>query len=148
MLDASSGGNLHLVDYADDSWWGDDSWGSDWSWYDANVAWPNSDQYEPPSEPSPPAESMGELQPAELEDENVREALQSEKVAEALAAEARETTAALRRDRGFGQAKGQGKSSGGAKGSGCWICGSNSHFAANCPDKLQIAIEVRRVVGE
>ena len=49
---------------------------------------------------------------------------------------AQETTAALRRDRGFGQAKGQGKSSGGAKGSGCWICDSNSHFAANCPDKL------------
>ena len=86
-------------------------------------------------------EISNELTPAELEDPQLREAMQSQKVAESLAAEAKltwqkaqEATAALRKDRGFGAVTG-GKSNGKTSTSGCFICGHPSHLARDCPDK-------------
>ena len=110
-------------------------------WYDD---WSGPSFHSEPSSTPADDPDVGELQPAELEDEQIREAVQSEKMAEALAAEAKLTwqkaqraTAAARRDRGFGNVLGKGASSTGSKGKagGCFICGSPQHFSRDCPDK-------------
>ena len=72
------------------------------------------------------------------DDPAVLEAVEAERAAEALALEAKRTwsqaqqaTAALRRDRGFGQHVG---SSGKGSGTRCFLCSGN-HLARDCPDR-------------
>eukprot|EP00438_Fugacium_kawagutii_P003117 Skav222832 [mRNA] locus=scaffold1338:43482:51341:- [translate_table: standard] len=144
-------GNLHWLegDYdafaagSGDDWW-TDGWEDDGAWwYEQQALWSPSGAASSPGG-SDEAADLGDLQPAELDDEGIREAIQSEKMAESLAAEAKLTwrkaqqaTAAARRDRGFGSVLGGGKSST-SKGrdDGCYICGSYQHYAKDCPDKL------------
>ena len=58
---------------SDSGWWYDDWSGP--SWFDQQAAWTNF--AEPSSTPADDPD-VGELQPAELEDEQIREAVQSE----------------------------------------------------------------------
>ncbi|CAE7930388.1 unnamed protein product, partial [Symbiodinium necroappetens] len=115
----------------DESEWYDDG-DEQWQLYgEAEEPW--QDEWTAgPSEPDPNAYTA-----AELDDNQVREALQAERAAEAMAAEAamtwkraQQATAAVRKDRGFG-----------AKGSAfraamssdqCHKCGSYGHFARDC----------------
>ena len=85
-----------------DSWqWEDAQYAEDWSsWHDPYWDWSESYVAEQPEEPSS----------ADAEDPAIKEAQQAERVAESLALEAQRTwseaqraTAALRKDRGFGQ---------------------------------------------
>ena len=157
MLQPRSGssfatGSLHMADHAADAFtsqydewssWDDGWWHDDGSWHDTQAAlWSGQEWPDASADAGAFAAESTEPQPAELEDEAVRETLQSERVAEALAAEAKmtwqkaqETTAALRRDRGFGQVKGTSKGKT-ASSSGCWICGSPQHFSKDCPDRF------------
>eukprot|EP00438_Fugacium_kawagutii_P031764 Skav205351 [mRNA] locus=scaffold1956:24961:32706:- [translate_table: standard] len=96
-----------------DDWWSDD-WQDDGSWwYEQQAAWSSNPAASSPSHSDDAG--LGELQPAELEDETIREAIQ--------------------RDRGFGGVLGK-ASSKGQDGPRCHHCGSRDHFVKDCPDKL------------
>ena len=122
----------------DSSWWyEDEGW-----WHDAQWHWDGSDDWSDvrPEEPTPEAKDLSQ---AELDDPQIREAMQSEKMAESLAAEARltwqkaqEATAALRKDRGFGAVMSGNGSGKGSSSSGCHICHHPGHFARDCPDRF------------
>lgn len=60
---------------SDESWRCDHS-RSEWSWYDAQAAWSNDWTDPSSSDGHPPAEQLAGLQPAELDHESIREALQ------------------------------------------------------------------------
>ena len=117
---------------ADDDWWSP-AYAAESSWDE----WQEG-QYNGLEEhaPEPDYGMHVESQPGdEAEDEQIREAQAAEKMAENLAmeaqrtwAEAQKATAALRKDRGFGQFKGN------SKGEGCWRCGGN-HMARDCVDR-------------
>ena len=105
----------------DNEWLYDDSW--------------EYDQYYA-SQPAGMDTHDGHVVTSDESDPAIKEAQAAEKVAESLAMEAQRTwseaqkaTAALRRDRGFGHVKGGGRSE------GCFICGSSSHYAKECPDR-------------
>ena len=118
----------------DDDWWnhGDDYFDDGWD-YDYEGFYG-----EWPEDPIPDDANLS--QNVAEEDPAIKEAQQAERVAESLAAEAARTwsqaqqaTAALRRDRGFGQVLGAGAGAGKSQ-QGCYICGGN-HFARECPDR-------------
>ena len=122
-------------------------------WYDGMAAWrepdwPHEDWHADPwfdTFASSSWDAHGSLSEAPVEssaptedDPAVLEAVEAERAAEALALEAKRTwsqaqqaTAALRRDRGFGQHAG---SSGKGSGTRCFLCNGN-HLARDCPDR-------------
>ena len=119
---AEVNGDDQNASWHEDAFWADDwsSW-QDWDWSEAQMA-------------EQPVESV-----VDEDDPSIKEAQQAERVAESLALEAQRTwsdaqkaTAALRRDRGFGQ---HAPSNGGGKGRGpCFICWG-PHLSRECPDR-------------
>ena len=106
--------------YSSEPWWPGEDWYQQWYAGDAFV-W--EDDATPPEEPDVPDTG---------DDDHLQEAQQAERVAEQLAQEAQRTwvqakqaTAALHRDRGFGKGKSPIK---------CFNCGGN-HMARDCPDR-------------
>ena len=112
-----------------DIYWADSSWNES-SWDDGYYEPWNDVQALQPGLPPEAAISDGDQA-------LLQESLKAEKEAEALAVQAQRTwseaqraTQALRRDRGFGHHV---KASGGED--KCFICGSGSHYARDCPDR-------------
>ena len=113
IMDQSGSRATHLS-------WPEEDWYQQWYAGDASV-W--EDDATPPEEPDVPDTG---------DDGHLQEAQQAERVAEQLAQEAQRTwvqakqaTAALHRDRGFGKGKSPIK---------CFNCGGN-HMARDCPDR-------------
>ncbi|CAE7548364.1 unnamed protein product, partial [Symbiodinium necroappetens] len=123
--------------WAEQGHWGEDEWyddeGDQWQYYgEAEEPW-NHEWAQGPQEPDPDAFTA-----AELDDGQVREALQAERAAEAMAAEAamtwkraQQATAAVRKDRGFGASAGSAFRAAMSTDQ-CHKCGSYGHFARDC----------------
>ncbi|OLQ15076.1 hypothetical protein AK812_SmicGene734 [Symbiodinium microadriaticum] len=123
--------------WAEQGHWGEDEWyddeGDQWQYYGEEEEPWNHEWAQGPQEPDPDAFTA-----AELDDGQVREALQAERAAEAMAAEAamtwkraQQATAAVRKDRGFGASAGSAFRAAMSTDQ-CHKCGSYGHFARDC----------------
>ena len=124
----------YVGDQWDDSGWWDydamyeygwDDW-EDGSWHDDFYQHGDHHEQAEPSAPEPSSTSDA-MAAASQETQNESFAMDGQRTW----SEAQRATAALRRDRGFGQVKGSGKS---FPGRGCFICGGN-HSYRDCPDQ-------------